>query len=256
MLKISDREFKSRLLLGTGKFPSLEIMEKTITQNASEIVTVSIRRMDLTNAPRENILNYIPKNIQLMPNTSGAQNAKEAIFYAQLARDITSSNWIKLEVISDPHYLLPDSIETLKAAEELVKEGFVVLPYINADPVLAKKLEDVGVAAIMPLGSPIGSNKGIRTSEMIKIMIKQKRVPLIIDAGLGRPSDACIALEMGADAVLVNTAIAIASDPVKMGIAFSLATKSGRMAYEMGIPTTIETASASSPLTGFLNVLQ
>jgi len=252
MLKISNKEFQSRLLMGTGKFSSLSVMEKTIIESGCEIVTVSVRRMDFKQKGVGNILQYIPKNILLMPNTSGAQNAKEAIFLAQLARDMTSSNWIKLEVISDPHYLLPDSIETLKAAEELVKDGFVVLPYINADPVLAKKLEDIGVAAIMPLGSPIGSNKGIRTADMIKIMISQKRVPLIVDAGIGRPSDASIALEMGADAVLVNTAIAIAKDPAKMANAFSMATKAGRLAYAMGIPDSIDKASASSPLTGFL----
>ncbi|RLA65606.1 MAG: thiazole synthase [Epsilonproteobacteria bacterium] len=254
MLKIANKNLLSRLFLGTGKFPSDEIMRKCIEESCCEVVTVSMRRMDFSQNSRDQILQSIPDNIILMPNTSGARTAEEAILYAELSREVLGVNWIKIEVIPDPHYLLPDPVETLKASDELVRKGFVVLPYINADPVLAKKLEDVGVSAVMPLGSPIGTNRGIQTKEMIEIIIEQAGVPVVIDAGLGRPSDAAQAMEMGADAVLVNTAIAISNDPVLMAKAFKTATDSGRWAFECGMPGQNKKAQASSPLTGFLNV--
>lgn len=251
-LIIAGKSFKSRLFVGTGKFPSNQILRQALEASEAEVVTVALRRIDF-NAPQENILDAIDREkYLLLPNTSGARNADEAVRLACLARAGGAGNWMKLEVIPDPNYLLPDPIETLKAAEILVKDGFVVLPYINADPILAKKLEEIGVATVMPLASPIGSHRGIRTKDAIEIIIEQANVPVVVDAGLGAPSHAAEALEMGADAVLVNTAIAIAPDPVKMAEAFKLAVQAGRQAYEVGLKTPQRRASASSPLTGFL----
>ncbi|MEY2536970.1 MAG: thiazole synthase [Verrucomicrobiota bacterium] len=252
-LKIADREFTSRLLVGTGKFSSNDVMRDALLASGTEIVTVALRRADLSGKrdPFANILDFIdPKQFLVLPNTSGARNAAEAVRLARLAVAAGLPNWLKLEIHPDPRYLLPDPVETLAAAEILVKEGFVVLPYINADPVLAKRLQDVGTATVMPLGSPIGSNRGIETRPQIEIIIEQATVPVIVDAGLGAPSQAAEAMEMGADGVLINTAIAIASDPVRMARAFSKAIEAGREAYEIGLAQKIETASATSPLTG------
>lgn len=253
-LTIADRTFQSRLMLGTGKFASNEKMREAIEVSGSEIVTVALRRADLTGKgdPFANILDFIPKNVLLLPNTSGAMNAEEAVRLARLAVAAGLPNWVKLEIHPDPRYLLPDPIETLKAAEVLVKEGFTVLPYINADPVLARRLQDVGTATVMPLGSPIGSHQGITTRKQIEIIIAQATVPVVVDAGIGAPSHAAEAFEMGADAVLVNTAIAIANDPARMAIAFKAVVEAGRAAYEIGLGDTSEEASATSPLTTFL----
>jgi len=254
-LLIAGREFRSRLMLGTGKFPSNQLMSDALASSGTEIVTVALRRADLTGKddPFADILKFIdPEKYLLLPNTSGAMNAEEAVRLARLAEAAGLPKWIKLEIHPDPTYLLPDPIETLKAAEQLVKEGFVVLPYINADPVLAKRLQDVGTATVMPLGAPIGSNRGISTRDQIRIIIDQAEVPVVIDAGIGVPSHAAEAMELGADAVLVNTAIAIAADPCRMGEAFKWAVQAGRAAYEMGLPGMIDEASATSPLTGFL----
>jgi len=253
-LTIAGRQFQSRLMLGTGKFASGELMRDAIIASGTEIVTVALRRADLTGKgdPFANILDFIPKEVLLLPNTSGAMNAEEAVRLARLAVAAGLPNWVKLEIHPDPRYLLPDPIETLKAAEVLVKEGFIVLPYINADPVLARRLQDVGTATVMPLGSPIGSHQGITTRKQIEIIIAQANVPVVVDAGIGAPSHAAEAFEMGADAVLVNTAIAVASDPVRMGIAFKQAVEAGRAAYEMGIGHQSDEASATSPLTTFL----
>lgn len=243
-------------MLGTGKFSSNETMRDALAASGTEIVTVALRRADLSgkNDPYANILEFIdPQRYLLLPNTSGAMNAEEAVRLARLAASAGLPKWVKLEIHPDPTYLLPDPIETLKAAEILVKEGFTVLPYINADPVLAKRLQDVGTATVMPLGAPIGSNQGIETRRQIEIIIAQATVPVVIDAGIGRPSHAAEALEMGADAVLINTAIAIAGDPVAVARAFRMAVEAGRIAYESGgIPEVSSAASASSPLTGFL----
>ncbi len=252
MLKIHDKEFKSRLFLGTGKYPSNEIMNQAIQESGTEMVTVALRRVDFENAIQRNIVDFIPKNIQLLPNTSGARTADEAVRIARLSRELLGTNWVKLEVISDNVYLLPDPIETLKAGEILAREDFAVLPYIGADPVLAKRLEDVGVKAVMPLASPIGSNRGLKTIEMLKIIIEMSKIPVVIDAGIGAPSDASLCLELGASSVLVNTAIAVAKDSVKMARAFKIATEAGRLAYESGLGKKLDKASASSPLTGFL----
>ncbi|MBL9143465.1 MAG: thiazole synthase [Verrucomicrobiaceae bacterium] len=253
-LTIAGRQIRSRLMLGTGKFASGELMRDAIVASGTEIVTVALRRADLTGKgdPFANILDFIPKEVLLLPNTSGAMNAEEAVRLARLAVAAGLPNWVKLEIHPDPRYLLPDPIETLKAAEVLVKEGFIVLPYINADPVLARRLQDVGTATVMPLGSPIGSHQGITTRKQIEIIIAQATVPVVVDAGIGAPSHAAEAFEMGADAVLVNTAIAVASDPVRMGIAFKQAVEAGRAAYEMGIGHQSDEASATSPLTTFL----
>lgn len=256
MLKIADKTFTSRLLLGTGKFPSNPSMAAALTASGTQIVTVALRRADLTGNKDKfaNILDFIdPQKYLLLPNTSGAANAEEAIRLARLAHSAGLPKWIKLEIHPDPTYLLPDPIETLKAAETLVKEGFTVLPYINADPVLAKRLQEAGCATVMPLGSPIGSNKGLTTRDQISIIIAQATVPVIIDAGIGTPSHAAEAMELGASAVLINTAIAIASDPVKMAIAFSQAVQAGRTAFELGLPQPSPTAHPTSPLTAFLN---
>src|SRR3954466_2693342 len=234
-LKIADREFNSRLLLGTGKFGSNELMRDALVASGTEIVTVALRRADLSGKhdPYANILDFIdPKQFLLLPNTSGARNADEAVRLARLAASAGLPTWIKLEIHPDPRYLLPDPVETLTAATILVKEGFTVLPYINADPVLAKRLQDVGTATVMPLGSPIGSNRGLQTRDQIRIIIEQATVPVVVDAGIGAPSHAAEAMELGADAVLVNTAIAIAHDPNRMAIAFKSAVEAGRTAYE------------------------
>lgn len=257
-LIIAGREFSSRLLTGTGKFESNETMAAALEASGTEIVTVALRRADLSGKGDAfaNILDFIdPKKYLLLPNTSGARDATEAVRLARLARAAGISDWVKLEIHPDPRYLLPDPIETFKAAEILVKEGFTVLPYINADPVLAKRLEEIGVATVMPLGSPIGSNRGIETRAQVEIIIEQATVPVVVDAGLGAPSQAAQALEMGAAAVLVNTAIAIATDPVKMACAFKKAVEAGREAYEIGLGSVLDTACATSSLTGFLNEL-
>jgi thiazole synthase len=254
-LTIAGHEFKSRLILGTGKFSSPERMREAIDASGTEMVTVALRRADLSGKHDAfaNILEFIdPKRHLILPNTSGAMNAEEAVRLARLARAAGLPNWVKLEIHPDPRYLLPDPVETLKAAEILVKEGFVVLPYINADPVLAKRLQDVGAATVMPLGSPIGSNRGIQTRDQIRIIIEQATVPVVVDAGIGAPSHAAEAMEMGADAVLVNTAIAVASDPVRMAVAFKTAIEAGRAAFEIGLGTQLDTASPTSPLTAFL----
>jgi len=254
-LIIAGREFRSRLLLGTGKFSSNETMAAALETSGCEIVTVALRRADLSGKrdPFANILDFIdPEKYLLLPNTSGAMNAEEAVRLARLAVAAGLPKWVKLEIHPDPRYLLPDPIETLRAAEQLVAEGFTVLPYINADPVLAKRLQDVGTATVMPLGSPIGSNRGIETRAQIAIIIEQATVPVIVDAGLGAPSQAAEALEMGADAVLVNTAIAIASDPARMANAFRMAVEAGREAYVTGLGETLGVASATSPLAAFL----
>jgi thiazole synthase len=255
-LKIADREFTSRLLVGTGKFASNELMRDALAASGTEIVTVALRRVDLSGKhdPFANILDFIdPTRFLLLPNTSGARNADEAVRLARLAGNAGLPTWIKLEIHPDPRYLLPDPVETLAAAEILVKEGFTVLPYINADPVLAKRLQDVGTATVMPLGSPIGSNRGIETRPQIEIIIEQATVPVVVDAGLGAPSQAAEAMEMGADAVLVNTAIAIASDPVRMAQAFKKAIEAGREAHEIGLGQKLRAAAATSPLTGFFS---
>jgi thiazole synthase len=255
-LTIAGREFRSRLLIGTGKFAGPELMRDALAASGTELVTVALRRADLSGRkdPFANILEFIdPQRYVLLPNTSGALNAEEAVRLARLARAAGLPNWVKLEIHPDPRYLLPDPVETLKAAEILVKEGFVVLPYINADPVLAKRLQEIGTATVMPLGSPIGSNRGLQTRDQIRIILEQATVPVVVDAGLGAPSHAAEAMELGADAVLVNTAIAVAADPVRMAIAFKLAVEAGRAAYEIGLVAPQDTASATSPLTAFLD---
>lgn len=253
-LIIAGQEFESRLFLGTGKFPSNQIMGKAIEASQTQMVTTAMKRVNIENSKEDDMLSYINREkVILLPNTSGVRNAKEAVFAAQMAREALQTNWLKLEIHPDPKYLFPDAIETLKATEELVKDGFIVLPYIQADPVLCKQLEEVGAATVMPLASPIGSNKGLVTKELLEIIIEQSNVPVVIDAGIGAPSHAAQAMELGADAVLVNTAIAIAGDPVAMAEAFSLAVKSGRTAYESGLALSSNIAQASSPLTEFLN---
>jgi thiazole synthase len=274
MLTIADKTFNSRLFIGTGKFGSATVMEAAILASASELVTVALRRVELPSGAhagrpgdqhglqeglqdpgaQDDLLRHLRHpHIHLLPNTSGVRTAKEAVFAAELAREALGTNWLKLEIHPDPRWLLPDPVETLLAAEELVKKGFVVLPYIHADPVLCKRLEDVGVAAVMPLGAPIGSNKGLRTFDFLEIIIAQSSVPVVVDAGIGAPSDAAKALEMGADAVLVNTAIAASAHPVQMGRAFKLAVESGRLAYEARLAVESPYAVASSPLTAFLD---
>src|SRR3989475_7281990 len=251
-LVIAGRIFRSRLILGTGKFSSPEAMRDALEASGAELVTVALRRADLSGKrdPFANILEFIDaEKFLLLPNTSGAMNAEEAVRLAHLATAAGLPKWVKLEIHPDPRYLLPDPVETLKAAEVLVREGFTVLPYINADPVLAKRLQEVGVATVMPLGSPIGSNRGIQTRDQIRIIIEQATVPVVVDAGIGAPSHAAEAMELGADAVLVNTAIAVANDPNRMGIAFKLAVEAGRMAYEVGLAEEQAVANPTSPLT-------
>src|ERR1700722_17759599 len=257
-LKIGDKVFQSRLFTGTGKFSSSALMEEALLASGSELVTVALKRVDAQNENDDILKHLAHPQFNLLPNTSGVRNAKEAVFAAQMAREALETNWLKLEIHPDPKYLMPDPVETLKAAEELVKLGFIVLPYIHADPVLCKRLEEVGVAVVMPLGSPIGSNKGLKTADFLEIIIAQSRVPVIVDAGIGAPSDAAWAMEMGADAVLVNTAIAASADPVRMARAFKWAVESGRLAFEARLPVAggVSEASyavASSPLTAFLD---
>jgi len=254
-LKIADKIFNSRLFIGTGKYGSNDLMEQATLASESELVTVALKRVDMDNSNDDMLVHLKHPRINLLPNTSGVRNAKEAVFAAELAREALGTNWLKLEIHPDPKYLLPDSEETLKAAEELVKKGFVVLPYIQADPILCKKLEDVGTAAVMPLGSPIGSNMGLQTRRFLEIIIEQSNVPVVVDAGIGTPSQAAEAIEMGADAVLVNTAIAVSPNPVQMAEAFKLAVQAGRMAYEAELAETSTVAQATSPLTGFLSEL-
>jgi thiazole synthase len=255
-LVIAGRQFGSRLILGTGKFGSYDVMRSAIAASGAEMVTVALRRVDLEATGGPDILEFIDRErVLLLPNTSGALDAEEAVRLARLARAAGLPTWVKLEVTPEPRYLIPDPVETLKAAEALVAEGFTVLPYINADPLLAKRLEEVGCATVMPLGSWIGSNKGIRTRDAIRIIVEQATVPVVVDAGLGAPSHASEALELGADAVLVNTAIAIARDPVRMAGAFRLAVEAGRLAYLAGLGPERESAEASSPLLGFLEKL-
>ncbi len=251
-LTIADRQFDSHLLVGTGKFASSSVMARALEASGTEIVTVALRRVDIENENDDMLAAIDRSRYLLLPNTSGARTAEEAVRLARLARAATDINWLKLEVTPDPYYLLPDPIETLKAAEILVAEGFIVLPYINADPVLAKRLEDTGCATVMPLASPIGSNQGLRTRAALEIIISQSNVPVVVDAGLGLPSHAADAMELGADAVLVNTAIATAADPCEMACAFKLAVEAGRIAHESGPGSVSKIASASSPLTGFL----
>lgn len=252
MLKIGNTTFTSRLFVGTGKFGSSQIMEEAILASASQLVTVALKRVDFE-TDTDAILSHLNHpHIQLLPNTSGARNAKEAVFTAQLAREAMETNLVKLEIHPDPKYLLPDPIETLKATEELAKLGFEVYPYIHADPVLCKLLEEAGTSAVMPLGSPIGSNKGLKTVDFLEIIIEQSKVPVIIDAGIGAPSDAAKAMELGADAVLVNTAIAVAGNPVAMAQAFKEAVIAGRRAFEAQLASPLAQAEASSPLTSFL----
>ncbi|WP_200978481.1 thiazole synthase [Echinicola sp. 20G] len=253
MLTIADKIFSSRLFTGTGKFPSYPLMKEALEVSESELVTVALRRVDIKNEQDHMLDHLAHERINILPNTSGVRTAKEAVFAAQLAAEAMETNWIKLEIHPDPRYLMPDPIETLKATEELAKKGFVVLPYIHADPVLCKRLEEVGASAVMPLGSPIGSNNGLKTLDFLKIIIEQSTVPVIVDAGLGVPSHAAQAMEIGADAVLVNTAIAVAGDPVGMAKAFKLAVEAGRLAYECGPGAPTLKANSSSPLTEFLS---
>jgi thiazole synthase len=251
-LTIAGRTFDSRLLVGTGKFSSPRIMAQALVASGAEIVTVALRRVDIDNPADDTLREIDRERFLLLPNTSGARTADEAVRLSRLARAATGIDWVKLEVTPDPYYLLPCPVETLKAAEILVKEGFVVLPYINADPILAKRLQDVGTATVMPLGSPIGSNQGLKTRASLEIIVEQSTVPVVVDAGLGLPSHVAEAMEIGADAVLVNTAIATAGDPVEMATAFKLAVEAGRKAYKAGPRAPARNAEASSPLTGFL----
>ena len=251
-LVIGEHSFSSRLMMGTGKFSSSEVMKEALEASEAEIVTVALRRVELDN-PGDSILSYVDRDrFTLMPNTSGARDAEEAVRLARLARAAGGGSFLKLEVTPDPNYLLPDSVETLKAAEILIKDGFTVLPYIQADPILAKQLEEAGAATVMPLGSPIGSNRGIRTRDSIEIIIEMANVPVVVDAGLGAPSHAAEAMEMGADAVLVNTAVAVAGDPPAMARAFKEGVQAGRRAFLAGLGQPRKKAEASSPLTGFL----
>ncbi|AIX75718.1 MAG: thiazole synthase [Mixta calida] len=253
MLQIADKQFSSRLFTGTGKFATPALMLEAIRASGSQLVTMAMKRLDLRGG-NDNILAPLQASgVQLLPNTSGARTAEEAIFAARLAREALGTHWLKLEIHPDARYLLPDAIETLKAAQQLVKEGFTVLPYCGADPVLCKRLEEAGCAAVMPLGAPIGSNQGLKTRDLLAIIIEQAKVPVVIDAGIGAPSHASEALEMGADAVLVNTAIAVARDPVEMARAFRLAVEAGRLAWRSGLGASQIQAAPSSPLTAFLS---
>ena len=253
VLKIDNREFSSRLLTGTGKFRDKNEIKPMLEESGSQIITIALRRVNLEN-PQDNILNFIPKTTTLLPNTSGARNAQEAVRIAHIAKDAGCGNFVKIEVIHDALYLMPDNEETVKATKILAKDGFIVLPYILPDIVTCKKLEDAGASAVMPLGSPIGSNAGLQTKNLLEMIIQNSNLPVIIDAGIGLPSHASMAMEMGADAVLINTAIATANDPISAAIAFSLAVKAGRMAYLAKLENQSRYARASSPLTGFLNL--
>lgn len=252
-LKIADKTFNSRLFTGTGKFSTSQLMRDALLASESELITVALKRVDVQNEDDDILTHLNHSRINLLPNTSGVRTAKEAVFAAQLSREALETNWVKLEIHPDPRYLLPDPIETLKAAEELVKQGFVIMPYIHADPVLCKRLEEVGAQCVMPLGAPIGSNKGLKTLEFLEIIIEQSNVPVIVDAGIGAPSHAAHAMEIGADAVLVNTAIAVSENPVAMAKAFKMAVEAGRIAYEAKLAPVRKQAEASSPLTSFLN---
>lgn len=255
MLRIADKTFSSRLLLGSGKFASPQLMQQAIVASGTQMVTLALKRLEL-DKPQDDLLSPLrAMNIQLLPNTSGAKSAKEAVFAAELAREALQTPWLKLEIHPDPRYLMPDPIETLLAAEQLVKLGFVVLPYCSADPVLCKRLEQVGCAAVMPLGAAIGSNQGLQTRAMLEIIIEQATVPVIIDAGLGAPSHAAAAMELGASAVLINTAIAASPDPVAMAGAFSQAVNAGHTAYNAGLAATQRLGAASSPFSDFLAAL-
>lgn len=254
ILTIGGRDFTSRLFVGTGKFASNELMLQSILASGSEMITVAMKRIDMQNEEEDDMLRHINReHVQFLPNTSGVRDAKEAVMAAHLARECFGTDFIKLEIHPDPKYLLPDPIETLIATEQLAKDGFHVLPYIQADPVLCKRLEEVGSAAVMPLGAPIGTNKGLKTRDLLEIIIAESRVPVVIDAGLGAPSHAAEAMEMGADAVLVNTAIAVAENPVEMAVAFKLAVEAGRKGYLAGLGTVSSFAQATSPLTSFLD---
>ncbi|MBO9728895.1 MAG: thiazole synthase [Chitinophaga sp.] len=252
-LIIAGKQFSSRLFTGTGKFSSPDIMESALLASGSELVTVALKRVEMDNKADDMLQHLQHPQLNLLPNTSGVRTAKEAVYAAQLAREALETNWIKLEIHPDPRYLMPDPVETLLAATELVKLGFIVLPYVHADPVLCKRLEEVGTAAVMPLGSPIGSNKGLKTADFLEIIIAQSNIPVIVDAGIGAPSHAAQAMEMGASAVLVNTAIAVARNPVQMAVAFKAAVEAGRIAYEAGLPGSSQQAIASSPLIAFLD---
>lgn len=251
ILKIGDMEINNRLFVGTGKFSGNQMMQDVLLAADADVTTVALRRVD-SSAPGESILDYIPRKCRVMVNTSGARNADEAIRIARLAQASGAGNWIKVEVVADSKYLLPDNLETLKAAETLVKEGFVVFPYMSPDLSIARRLAECGAAAVMPLGSPIGSNRGLKTKELVEILIREIKAPIIVDAGLGKPSDACACMEMGCAAVLVNTAIAVSGNPVEIARAFSMAVQAGRLAYVSGLPEASGQANASSPLTGFL----
>jgi thiazole synthase len=251
LLEIAGTKIASRLFVGTGKFTDYTLIPQVIKASRTQVVTVALRRVDYA-TPQENMLEYIPKDLIMMPNTSGARNAAEAVRIARIARAAGSCNWVKIEIISDQKYLLPDNFETVKAVEILAKEGFAVLPYMSPDLMAARRMVDAGAAAIMPLGSPIGSNRGLKTRELVRILIEEIKVPVIVDAGIGRPSEAAEAMEMGAAAVLVNTAIATADNPVLMAEAFAQAVEAGRKAFLSGPGATQQFASASSPLTGFL----
>lgn len=251
-LVIADRDFHSRLFTGTGKFASSSLMLDSLQHSGSELTTLALKRLDFRQQTDDILQPLLKTNVQLLPNTSGAKTAKEAVFAAQLAREVLDTPWLKLEIHPDPKYLMPDPIETLKAAEQLVELGFIVLPYCHADPVLCKRLEEVGCAAVMPLAAPIGSNKGLASEDFLKIIIEQANIPVVVDAGIGAPSHAAYAMELGADAVLVNTAIASSANPIQMAQAFKLAVQSGRQAYLAGLGSVSQQASASSPLTAFL----
>lgn len=254
MLKIGPREFSSRLFVGTGKFSSADLMQEAIRASESQMITVAMKRINMLNEATDDMLTHIDRErVQLLPNTSGARDAKEAVLAAQMSREIFKTPFIKLEIHPDPRYLLPDPIQTLRATEQLAADGFVVLPYVQADPVLCKLLEEAGAAAVMPLGAPIGSNQGLLTRAMLEIIIEQSEVPVVVDAGIGAPSHAADAMEMGADAVLVNTAIASSANPVLMAKGFAKAVEAGRMAYEAGLGGVSKSSVASSPLTAFLN---
>lgn len=253
-LTIGGRTFSSRLFVGTGKFSSPDVMLAAIQASQSQMITVAMKRVNLLNEATDDMLTHINReHVQFLPNTSGVRDAREAVLAAQMSREIFGTPFIKLEIHPDPKYLLPDPIETLKATEELARDGFTVLPYVQADPVLCKRLEEVGAAAVMPLAAPIGTNKGMRTRDFIEIIIEQAQVPVVVDAGLGAPSHAADAMEMGADAVLVNTAISVARNPVEMAEAFRLAVIAGRKAHLAGLGSVSNSAEASSPLTAFLN---
>ncbi|RSD30545.1 thiazole synthase [Vibrio pectenicida] len=255
MLTIGGKQFASRLIAGTGKFSNSKLMVESIGAAGSELATIALKRVNL-NDQQDNILQpLLCAGVNLLPNTSGAKNANDAIFAANLAREALETNWIKLEIHPDPKYLLPDPIETLKAADELVLQGFIVLPYCHADPVLCKRLEEVGCSAVMPLGSPIGSNRGMVTKEFLEIIIEQANVPVVVDAGIGTPSHAAQAMEMGADAVIVNTAIASSRNPIAMAKAFKMAVEAGRIGYKAGLASKAYRAVSSSPLTSFLDEL-